>query len=843
MSFLRNRRRRPDSTPEALASAGAASAQTAAPERSGSAWIEQGWQDLRYAVRMLLTSRGFSITVIVTLALGIGACTVVFTAVNSTLLHPLAGKPVDHDVLIHETQLPQRPQMQLSPPTFLDVEREAKSFEILAAWSGQSVVLQGDDEPLQLRAAAITPRTLDIWGTQAALGRSFLPKEFTNGERVVMLSHALWQRAFGGAPTIIGRSINIDGAPTTVIGVISPQFARYGSDIELWLPLAFSEQQRTQQRRAHFLQTMGRLKHGVSLAEAQAELDIIAANLARQYPDTNKGVGLLVRDFGAYINRSLAPMLYRLLGAVACVMLIACANVANLLLARATARQREIAIRAALGANRLRIMRQLLVESVVLAALGGAGGILLAQWGLRFIRVYGPAAGTDLARLAYIELDPGVLAFTVGFSVLTGVAFGLAPAWLAANGDLNDALKQGARGSTESGVHGRLRNALVVLEVSLALVLLAAAGLLVRNFTQLGRLDPGFASERVATLQLQLSARKYTTSLQRTQFADAILERLHASAGVESAALASLTPVNQPSLVPFRIAGRSPDVAPTTAMPQLVTANYFRVLGIGLVRGRSFDARDGASGPPVFLINETLARLYFPSQDPLGQQLSVAAGGPSGLTGEIVGIVRDVMQGTPGTPPPPQFYLPWSSLAGNSFFVLARSRGDAGAILPALKTQLRAVDKDQPVVAARTLDELMGNALARSHLMLVLLAVFGFVALVIAAVGIYGVMTYSVSQRITEFGIRMALGAGRANILREVLGRGMKVVGLGLVLGLVAALMFGRVMQSLLVDLSPRDPLTLVAIVLLLLVTALIACLLPARRATKVDPIVALRSE
>jgi putative ABC transport system permease protein len=806
-------------------------------------WLGQIGQDARYAFRQFLKTPGFTATVVVTLALGIGACTVVFTAINSTLLHPMAGEKTDRDVLLYETQLPRRPQMQLSPPDFLDLERQTKTIESLCGWTGATVTLDGDTEPLQLRAAEITPKVLDIWGTQAALGRSFLPEEFARRERVVMLSYSLWQRAFGGSPDVIGRSVNLDGAPATVVGVISPRFARYGSDIELWVPLTFSDQQRTEQRGAHYLQTMGRLKHGVTLAQAQAEMDVLAANFAREYPGTNKDGGIVVREFGAYINRSLAPMLYVLLGVVGCVLLIACANVANLLLARATVRQREISIRAALGAGHGRLMRQLLVESLLLATMGGATGILLAEWGLRFVRTYGPSAGTDLARLAYVELDPGVLLFTVGFSLLTGVVFGLAPAWLGSRVDLNEALKQGSRGSSEGGARARMRNGLVVVEVGLALVLLTGAGLLVRSFAQLAQVDPGFVPAQVATVQLSLNGKKYFNRTSRTQFADAFLERLHALPGVEAAALTMLTPFNEPGLTNFDIVGRPASTVERGAVFNLVTPDYFRAAGIGLLRGRFMDARDGVSGPPVVLINETFVKQYFPDENPIGQQIDLHFNKGTGPVGEVVGIVRDVVQGSPGSPPAAQFYLPWAAFPINRFMVMVRTTGDPAALLPLIKSQVYAVDKNQPTDAARTLTDLMSDRLARTRLMLSLLVTFAVIALVIAGVGIYGVMAYSVNQRTLEFGIRMALGASRRDVLREVLLRGMKVVGVGLVVGLGASLALGKIVQSLLYHTSPRDPLTLAAIGILLLGVAFLACLLPARRATKVDPMIALRAE
>jgi putative ABC transport system permease protein len=816
-------------------------------ESSGlSVWLEQLRQDVRYALRQITRSPGFAATVIITLGLGIGACTVVFTAVNSTLLHPLAGEATTgRDVIVHETQLPRVPQMPLSLPMFVDLQRQATSFEILAGWTSQGVNVEADTEPLQLRAARITATCLDIWGTKTEIGRSFTAEEFRNGERVAMLSYGVWQRAFGGNPSVVGRSIIMDGAPCTIVGIISQQFAKYGSDLEVWLPLAITDQQKAEQRRFHSVQTFGRLKPGITLARAQAELTLIAANIARQYPDTNKGGGLLVREFGAYINRSLAPMLYLLLGAVGCVLLIACANVANLLLARATVRQREISVRAALGAGRGRLVRQLLAESLVLAALGGGLGILLAQWGLHFIRIYGPAAGTDLARLAYIEIDPAVLAFTAGLTLLTGIIFGLAPAWLSAGVDVNEMLKQGGRGNSDSTASGRLRRILIVMEVALAVVLLAAAGLLVRSFARLTEVDPGFVRQHVAVLQVGLNGRKYGASEQRRQFADALLERIRALPGVEAAGMGTPGPLLGGGVFPFEIGGRPPSQTQPTATPLLVTPDYFHTLKVRLMRGRLLDARDGLSGPPAFVINETLAKFYFPSEDPIGRPLTFNFG-RSKLEGEIVGVVGDVMQGVPGEPSPPQLYLPWVALTTgglNALQVFVRTTNDPAPILAQLKSQVYAVDRAQPVLMARTLESLMDDKLARSHLMLMLLGIYGLIALVIAAVGIYGVMAYSVSRRTMEFGIRMALGASRANILQHVLREGMLLVSVGVVCGVAVALAFGRVLESLLYHLSPRDPITLIAIVGLLLVVAFVACFLPARRATKVDPMVALRAE
>jgi predicted permease len=816
-------------------------------------WLEQAMQDLGYAFRQLAKSPGFAATVIVTLGLGIGACAIVFTAINATLLHPLAGQRTNREVIFHETQPPQRPQMALSAGSYLDLEKVTTSFDILGAWTGASVLIEGGAEPVQVRGARLTPGVMQGWDNMTHLGREFLPEEFKGGQNVVMISHSLWQRLFGGDPDVLNRALTVNETACTIVGVISPRFARYGSDIEIWMPMDLSGMQ-APNRSNRFLQTTARLKPGVTLAQAQAELDVLAANLARQYPDTNKGVGFIVRDLGVYINRSLAPMLHLLLGVVGCVLLIACANVANLLLARAMTRQREIWVRAALGASRGRIMRQLLVESLLLAGFGGVLGVVLAHGGLRFVRIYGPAAGTDLARLAYVELDPAVLVFMVGFSLAVGVFFGLAPAWLGSRVDLHEAMKQGARGNSESGAHGRLRQLLMIGEISLALLLLTGSGLLTRSFIKRAQIDPGFEPRQVATASVSLSGRRYRETAQRRQMTDAVLERVRALPGVERAAVTHLSPHMNAGPLAFELAGKLVDGAPRAAIPYLVGADYFETMGIRLVRGRTFDARDGASGPPVFVVNETFARQYFGGEDPLGHIIALnlqgervngraSAEAPPGTSGEIVGVVADVMQGIPGAPAQPQMYLTWASFNTNGFLLMVRTRGDPTAFLATIKQQVFEVDRQQPVQWARPLEDVMGDSQARSQLMLMLLVTFGFIALVIAAVGIYSVMAYSVSQRTMEFGIRMALGASRGDILRQVLRGGMTTVALGLVAGFAAAVPGGRLLESLLHETEPNDPATLGAIMGLLALVAFVACWLPARRATRVDPMVALRTE
>lgn len=797
--------------------------------------------DLRYAFRSLAKSPGFTATVVLTLALGIGACTVIFTVVNATLLEIVKGADFNRTVLIHETELPRRPQLAVSPPTFLDVARDAKSFEFLSAWFGGTFNLAGDGEPQRLSIAFVTEQTFRSWSALPALGRMFSPEEFTAGkENVVVLNYGLWQRSFGGARDVVGRKVLFDGRPFTVVGVVSENFKQLGSELDAFVPLVFTDERRLQERGEHYLQVTGQLKPGVTVAQAQAELNLIAARLAATYPDTNNGYGLLVRQFSTYLNRTLAPMLRILLGTVACVLLIACANIANLLLARASTRQRELSIRAALGAGRGRIIRQLLVESIVLALLGGAGGVLLAEGGLQFIRAFAPAAGTDFARLAHVELDGRMLLFTLGFSVATGLAFGLAPAWLSSRINLNDALKQGARGSTEGRGRGRFRLGLAALEIALALVLLTGAGLLMRSFAQLAEVNPGFVPERAATMRLFLRRQQYQTPEQLVAFSDALFDRLRTLPGVEAAAFTNLTPFQSPWAVAFAITGRPP---PTKANQPVaaaygVTADYFRAMGIRLLQGRTFSDRDGPEAPRAVLISETLARQFFPGENPIGRQLDCFD-----RPHEIVGLVADVMQGTPGQPPQPQLYFSWRQYGSNNVVAIVRTTGSPAALLPLLKAQVYAVDPMQPVSTMRSLADWLGDTLARQRLMLNLLAAFAAIALIIAAVGLYGVMAYSVSQRTTEFGIRMALGATAGDVLKHVMQQGLAVIGLGLAVGLGATLALGRLVESLLFNTNPRDPLTLAGIAGLLAIVALLACWLPARRAAKVDPLVALRSE
>jgi putative ABC transport system permease protein len=797
--------------------------------------------DLRYAFRQLIKSPGFTAVTILTLALGIGACTAIFSVVNAVLLRPLDYPEPARLVVIRETQLPDFPEFSVSPPNYLDWEKQTKSYENLAAYSGSRINLTGDGEPQQLIGVKATAHYFDVYGIKPVLGRTFLPEEDAPGKNhVVVLSYPFWQRVFGGTADVVGRPIQLNGEPYTVIGVAPLGFG-IASKVDAWMPMAFDPKETANDNRgAHYLNVAGRLRPGVTVAQAEAELKVLAAQLATQYPDSNKGWGIFLMPLQDYSVRDVRAVLYTLLGAVGCVLLIACANIANLLLARATARHREISIRAALGASRARLVRQLLTESVLLALCGGLAGMLLARWGLDALLALAPA---NLPRVADIHLDAGVLAFSLALSVLTGLVFGIAPAWLAARADVNEALKQGSRGSTEGGARGRLRSALVVLEVTFALMLLGGAGLLARSFMQLTHVDSGFTPENATVLRLSLPQKKYALPEQQTAFADTLLERVKTLPGVQAVGLTHSMPLVGDYVLGFNIEGR-PAIAPSD-LPNTnyyaVTPDYFRAMGIRLMRGRVFTAQDNAKTPRVAIINETLARQHFPNEDPIGKRINITNGPDTWR--EIIGIVGDIKQYGPDKATSNQSYEPFAQVPFSSLNLVIRTSGPPAALLSAIRPTVYAVDKDQPIGTIRPLEEIMADSIARQRFAMTLLTVFSAVALVIAAVGIYGVMAYSVVQRTGEFGIRMALGAQQRDVLRLVLVQGGKLIGLGLLIGLAATLAASRAMGSMLFNTSAQDPLTLGTITLLLGAVALVACLLPANRATKVNPIEALRAE
>jgi putative ABC transport system permease protein len=797
--------------------------------------------DFRYAFRQLVKAPSFTIVAVLTLALGIGACTAIFSVVNVVLLRPLDYPNPDRIVIIRETQLPKFPEFSVAPPNYMDWEKQTKSYDYLAAYSGAALNLTGEGEPQRLTGVKATAHYFDVMGVKPVLGRMLLPEEDAQGKNhVVVLSYPFWQRVFGGARDIVGRAIQLNGEPYNVVGIAPPGFG-LASKVDVWTPMAFKpEETANDARGGHYINVVGRLKPGVTVPQARAELTLIADQIAKQYPDPQKGWGIFLMPMQDYLVRDVKPVLYTLLGAVGCVLLIACANLANLLLARATARHREISIRAALGAGRGRLVRQLLTESVVLAICGGVAGIILARWGLDGLLALAP---TSLPRISEIHLDSGVLLFSLALSVVTGIAFGIAPALLAARTDMNEALKQGTRGSTEGGIRGRLRSALVVVEVVFALVLLGGAGLLARSFIQLAHVDPGFNPENATLLRLSLPQRKYAQPEQQTAFANGLLERLKSLPGVQAVGLTHSMPLVGDYVLGFIIEGRpalDPSEEPSTNY-YAVTPDYFRAMGIRLIRGRVFTPQDDAKAPRVAIINETMARQYFPNEDPIGKRIHITNGPQTWR--EIVGIVADIKQYGVDKATSAQSYEPFAQVPFTSLNVVIRTNGSSAAVLGSLRPAVYAVDKDQPVGTIRPLEEIMAESIARQRFAMTLLSVFSAVALVIAAVGIYGVMAYNVVQRTGEFGIRMALGAQQRDVLRLVLTQGGKLIGLGLVIGLVATLAASYAMRSILFNTSAYDPLTLTTITLVLAAVALVACFFPANRATKVNPIDALRTE
>jgi putative ABC transport system permease protein len=794
--------------------------------------------DIKFALRQLAKAPGFTALAVLTLALGIGACTAIFSVVNGVLLRPLDYADPDRIVVVYETNFPQFPEFSVAPPNFLDWEKDAKSFASVAAIGGGSINLTGEGEPQRLVSVRVTSRYFEVYGVQPSRGRAFLPEEDAPGKNhVVILSHPFWQRLFGGQENVLGRTLQLNGEAYTVVGIAPPGFGA-GNKTDVWVPMAFTDKERGNGNRgAHYVSVTGRLRPGVTAADADAELKLIAANLAQQYPDSNRGWSASVVPLRDYIVRDVRGVLYVLLGAVGCVLAIACANIANLLLARATARHREISIRAALGAGRARLVRQLLTESLLLAALGGALGVLVAKWGLDALLALAPA---NLPRTAAIHLDAPVLLASLGLTLVTGIVFGLAPAWLAARVNVNDALKQGTRGSTEGGARGRLRGLLVVVEVAGSLMLLAGAGLLVRSFIQLMQVDPGFTPERATLLRVSLPAKKYAGPEQQLAFTDALLARLRALPGVEAVGVTHSMPLVGDYVLSFRIEGRPVAASDEpSANFYAVTPDYFRAMGIRLVRGRLFEEQDRTRR--VALINETFARQHFPHEDPIGRRINVSD--TPDAWREIVGIVADIKQYGVDQPTASQTYEPFGQRSYTGVNCVIRTQGSPATIVGSLRAQVFAVDKDQPVGSIQPLEEIFAASLSRQRFAMLLLTIFSLVALVIAAVGIYGVMAYDVTQRTNEIGIRMALGAQPRDVLWLVLRHGGRLIGGGLLLGLAATLAGGRAMQAMLFQTRAYDPLTLGAITLLLVAVAIVASLLPARRATKVDPMEALRAE
>ncbi len=806
--------------------------------------------DLRYAVRMLLKSPGFTLIAVVALALGIGANTAIFSVVNAVLLRPLPYKAPEELVWLWGTN-PQNDikQETASYPDFNDWRQQAQSFNGMAGFASSAPILGGTEgEPERLRAGVAIGDLFSVLGVEPALGRKFLPEENEEGKhRVVLLSHALWQRRFGGDPGIVSRQVMINNNQHTIVGVLPAAFQDplpgEAQRLEMWLPLSVTANMK-QARRGDFLNVVARLKPGTTQQQAEAEMTGITAQLEKQYPNTNTGWGIIVQSMHETITGDVRPALLVLLGAVSVLLLIACANVANLLLARATARQREIAIRAALGASRGRIIGQLLTENVLLSLCGGVLGLLFAYWGMDALLALNPG---NIPRLDSIGIDRAVLLFTIGVSLVTGLVFGLAPALTVSKPQFNDTLKDGGRGGMEGGTARRLRSGLAVAEIALSFVLLVGAGLLIRSFLQLQDVNPGFSADHLLTVNLSLPAAKYPENQQVVNLYDQLLARLAVQPGVQSATVTTALPLAGGSeYAAFTVEGRIP--ARTDRQPdaesRIVGPDYFRALQIPLRKGRLLEERDATGAPDVVVINETMTRKYFGGDDPIGKRITF--GDAQAADAEwftVVGIAGDVRGSSLNAEPYAQVYGSYRQSPRRAMTVVLRTAGEPLALAAIVRQQVAALDPQQPLYNMRTAEQVLAASIARPRFNMLLIALLAGIALVLAGIGVYGVISYSVTQRTRELGVRMALGASAGNVLKLVVGEGMFLAGIGIAIGIAAAIGVSRIMASLLYAVTATDPFTFVSLALLLAAIAFVACYIPARRATKVDPMVALRYE
>jgi len=803
-------------------------------------------QDVRYAFRLLAKSPGFTAIAILTLALGIGANTAIFSVVNGVLLRPLPFRDPSQLVLIAEKS--SFPVISTSYENYLDWRDQSHSFESMEATRGGAITLTGAGDPERLNVRMVTAGLFSMLGINARVGRTFLPEEDrAGGTPVALLSYGLWQRRFGGSQEIIGKAINLDAQPYTVVGILPSGF-QILQPADIFLPFMPWAKTLPDDRNWHpGIIPLARLKSGVSREQARVDMVGITKRLEQQYPDYNTGTSADVVGLQDQIVQNSRPALLLLLGAVSFVLLISCVNVANLLLARAASRGREVAIRTALGAGRARVIRQLLTESVLLSLAGGLLGVLMASAAL------GPllklAAGS-VPQGAPIGLDPWVLAFTAGVSLLTGLLFGIVPAMRTAKLDLREALNEGSRGSTAGPGQHRLRGVLVAMEIALAMLLLVGSGLLLRSFSRLQEVPPGFQPDHLLVADIPLSQTAYAKPENRYQFFDRLVERARTLPGVRSAAAASFLPVSGGgSVIHFNITGRPPKSPHefVAAGYRTITPNYLETLGVPLLQGRLFTHADNEKSPAVVAINATMAHTFFPNENPLGKRLQLGALPDQQVpTMEIVGVVGDVRPGL-GIDPQAEMYLPYRQadlvLPVFQLSVVMRTAGDPTLQTSALRSALAEIDPNQPLVRVRTMEENMATTVAQPRFRAWLIGIFAALALVLAAVGVYGVMSYTVTQRTSEIGVRVTMGAQPQDVFRIIVGEGLRLALIGVGVGLVTALALTRLLRSFLFGISAYDPLTFVGVSLLLTFVAVAASFFPARRATLVDPLVALRYE
>ncbi|MBZ5591600.1 MAG: ABC transporter permease [Acidobacteriia bacterium] len=806
-------------------------------------------QDIRYAVRLLRRSPGFTILVVLILALGIGANSAIFNVVHTMLFQPLPVRAASHLVVIWATNL-EHGWSRIGPTgqDYLDWKEQSNSFEDMFLFEHGTGTVTGEGEPEQVAGLRVSTNFGDFLGIKPVLGRTFRLDEAAGRHNFAILSHGYWQRRFGGAPSVVGRGMTLNGERYTIIGVLPPELrALFPADVVVpfdtdWVKRADSN-----------LGVFGRLKPGVTLKQASAEMSVIAERIGRARP-YRKGYGTVLAPLMEVRVEYIRPALIVLLWAVGFVLLIACANVANLMLVRAVGRQREVAVRIALGAGHLRLARYFVTESTLLALLGGAVGLVLALWSTDVLMSFVPQSipvpnAADQVLLPKVHMGGTVFVFTLLISLVTGVIFGLVPAFHTVRCEVNESLKEGGRGSLAGPRRNRTRSALVIAEVALAFVLVIGAGLMIKSFWHLLEANPGFNPNHLLTLRVKLpndaKDSKYREPGQRAAVFQRFLTSVAAVPGIQSAALAEIIPLSQDDMdMGFFVIKEAPPLPVDEHLAadlRDISPSYFGTMGIPLIKGRAFTDHDNAEGPRVVVIDETLASRLFPGEDPVGKHLQVPdATRPAR---EIVGVAGAVHDTSFDQPPRPTIYFPYLQSPDQTMSLVVRTASPPGAILPAIKNAIWSIDKDQPIFSVRSMDEIISGVVSAQRLAFVLLGVFAFLALTLAAVGIYGVTSYAVSQRTHEIGMRMALGARKSDVLRLVVGDGMILAAIGVALGLGAALLLTRFLASILYGVDPTDAPTLLGVSLLVLVVSMLAGYIPARRAAKVDPMVALRYE
>jgi predicted permease len=810
-------------------------------DRRGLPFFDTLWQDLVYAARVLRRNRGFTATAVITFALGIGVNSAIFSIVNAILLRPLPLADPARLVMIFATEARRSLQFDgVSYPAFIDWQEQNRSFESMAAFANRDLPLGTSDEVVVARGKVVSANLFDVVGVQPAIGRAFRDWRLGSAD-VVILSDGFWKRHFGGSPSAIGQTVRIDERPHTIVGVMPPRFTLDGDSEDYFQPLGINTN-----RGRGFLRTVGRLRRGVALEQARDDMSAIARRLERLYPDTHEGVGANLVPMADAVARRVRMGLLTIMSVVGVVLLIACANVASLMLARGATRQQELALRAALGAGRLRLVRQLLTESAVIAAAGGVLGLLVAHWTASALA----AAVADQFRVPGIDsvrTDGMVLLFTLCVSAAAGLGFGIAPAFACLSTDPSERLREASRSATGRRAP-RARRGLVIAETALALALLVGGGTLIRTFLKLRATPPGFNSARLIKADLSLPLPSFQQLDTRVGFYQAALQRVRALPGVRAAAFVSILPLNnRNNTESFHIVGK-PDPSPTrgfSAVFNIASAGYFRMMGIPIRGGREFEERDAAGAPDVAVINEAAARAFWPSESPLGRQIVLPINNEPSRILTVVGVVGDVRQASLGIPPRPEIAISpmQSRLPGSSVTIVAQTEGDPKALTGSLRAAVHSANPLVPISLIATVDDVVSNSIVEPRLYATLLGAFALLALVLACVGLYGLIAYSVSQRRHEFGVRVALGAAQSAIMRLVVGEGLHLAAAGVGIGLVVAVAATRLLVGLVVGVEPQDPVTFAAVTFVLVAATLLATYIPARRAARVDPIAALRDE